>query len=238
MATTISKQDFLIADSRGGNQRVISFGSRQSMIYLSRSDLIIMDGTFFVVPSIFYQLYTLFGMVGTGNSRRSFPLVYALMSNKTASLYRRLLEDIKSYCIMEGQILEPKFFLTDFEKAAIKACKEVCPDSEQHGCLFHYGQINFRSIVSHKLVKEYGENVNFTAQIRKIIAMAFLRPEQIEDAFENIILWMKDDMKTTEFLNWFKNNYISSTLSRRASQSKTGATVFSQEFWSVCSLIE
>lgn len=230
---------FVIADIFEEGERIIIMSSPESMEILSKSDIIIMDGTFFVVPSMFYQLYSLFGMAGVGSCRRAFPLVHVLMTKKTISLYRKLFQEIKSYYIKEDLLFEPKHFLTDFEQAAVKACKIEFPSSESHGCLFHFGQIVYRAIVRKGLRTIYGEDQEFASNIRKLIALAFLDPDEIPDAFEDIILWMSDDPKVTEFVEWFRRNYISqkSYLGSQSQNQSQSLVRFPEQFWSINTLV-
>ena len=40
--------------------------------------------------------------------------------------------------------INPYTFMTDFEKAEIRAVAKTFPDSQMSGCLFHLGQAMFR----------------------------------------------------------------------------------------------
>jgi hypothetical protein len=51
--------DFLLFDSGPGPHRLLMFGDIMLLDGLARADLWLADGTFKVVPSIFYQLYTI-----------------------------------------------------------------------------------------------------------------------------------------------------------------------------------
>ena len=65
------------------------------------------DATFYVVPKIFYQLFTIF----TTTDDNSFPCVHVLMSRKTEGLYRAVLEKI-----LEIELdLKPDDAIGDFE---------------------------------------------------------------------------------------------------------------------------
>lgn len=234
LKVTPTGENFLIADSHLDNgQRVISFSTPRNIRLLARSDVVIMDGTFYVVPNLFYQLYSLFGMAGVGTCRRAFPLVFALMSSKTTALYKRLLQDIKEYCLSQNLEFSPRFILTDFEKAAIRACKDEFDSAQHHGCFFHFGQIVFRAVEQHGLRTKFGTSAVFASQIRKLIALAFLKPDEIEDAFEELEDSMPDTIKVNDFLTFFKKNYIINQIGRRRK-----AAVYPPSFWSVTDLVD
>ena len=68
------------------------------------------------------------------------PFVYAYLPRKTKETYLELFTVIRSK--VQG---EPNCIITDFEDAAIAACKEVFMATELNGCLFHLS----KSVYSH-----------------------------------------------------------------------------------------
>ncbi|KAG8237707.1 hypothetical protein J437_LFUL017661 [Ladona fulva] len=67
------------------------FASEENLRYLFSSTTWYADGTFQVVPILFYQLFTVHGSVaGT-----VLPMVYALMQSKTEEDYRYVLHNLK-----------------------------------------------------------------------------------------------------------------------------------------------
>ena len=90
------------------------------------------DATFKVVPSIFYQLATLFAPFADA----TFPVVYAVMSRKTQALYTGVFAKV--------QELVPEFTPTsamaDFEEAPAAAFQSVFGDVTISGCWFHFAQ--------------------------------------------------------------------------------------------------
>jgi hypothetical protein len=88
--------------------------------------------TFSVVPSSYYQLYTISFL----KNNNLFPVVFAILKNKTFITYTRMWQNLKS---LVGN-LEPNVIKTDFEKASINALKTHFPNTEVSGCMFHLGQ--------------------------------------------------------------------------------------------------
>ena len=70
--------------------RIITLGHPDFMPILKK-DLLFGDGTFQVVPSVFYQLYTVHAKIG-GNYP---PSIYFLLPNKTARTYGRMVQIMK-----------------------------------------------------------------------------------------------------------------------------------------------
>ena len=70
--------------------RIITLGHQDFMPMLKR-DLLFGDGTFDVVPSIFYQLYTIHTKIGANYP----PAIYFLLPNKNAKTYKKMFDILK-----------------------------------------------------------------------------------------------------------------------------------------------
>lgn len=57
----VNDEQFLIYDSGPGNDRILIFATHQNLKYLIDVEVVLMDGTFNIVPPMFEQLYTLQG---------------------------------------------------------------------------------------------------------------------------------------------------------------------------------
>ena len=83
---------FLIYDSgKEDNERFFIFGTESSLDVLANSAHVFMDGTFKIVPELFFQLYSIHAMTPNG----VFPCAYALLPNKIRRTYQRLFEKMK-----------------------------------------------------------------------------------------------------------------------------------------------
>jgi len=91
---------------------------------LARADLWIADGTFSVVPSLFYQLYTIHFEFGEGINPVG---LYCLMRNKTNEVYTRMLTAVKNLI----PAADRKKILVDIERAAITAFETAYPAYRQ-----------------------------------------------------------------------------------------------------------
>ena len=91
------------------------------------------DSTFNVVPSLYYQLFTVF----VPYVDYTFPTVYALMECKTTALYKAVLEKVKEL-VSDFQLSQ---VIADFDEAPTAALREVFGDQlTVSGCWFHYAQ--------------------------------------------------------------------------------------------------
>ena len=106
--TTLKGDPFLLFDSGfGDEQRMILYATPKFLSILSKSNNWFCDGTFKVVPELFFQLYSIHAEFEG----------YALLSNREETTYdtafRKLLEIEPA--------LNPQSIMVDFEKAAINA---------------------------------------------------------------------------------------------------------------------
>ena len=132
---------FLVYDSGPGDDRLIIFASESALDFLANSSEWYCDGTFKVVPEIFYQLYTVHGE----HDGRIFPCVFALLPNKSQHTYERFFTELMRE-ISARNPAPPQHVLLDFEKGAINAIRNTIPDTDVKGCFFHFSQNIWRAI--------------------------------------------------------------------------------------------
>ena len=83
---THSGDTFLYFDSGKSDSRVLVFATLPALDLLSQSEICHCDGTFSVAPIVFYQVYTIHGVI----ENAVIPLVYALLPNKTQDTNEKL----------------------------------------------------------------------------------------------------------------------------------------------------
>lgn len=131
---TILGETFLQYDSGVQDpNRFLLFYKQNSLSRLCNSRIMLCDGTFKTVPSMFYQLYSLHGIV----QDHTFPLIYVLTNSKTEDFYRRMLVQVKQHAEQLNYVLQPQYISADFELAFFNAARGIFPNSRIHGCLFH-----------------------------------------------------------------------------------------------------
>ncbi|XP_028165145.1 uncharacterized protein LOC114356258 [Ostrinia furnacalis] len=222
------------------NEKVMIFCKRNNLIKLKDSLVWIMDGTFQTCPFIFAQLYSIHGLIGSGDNTRAVPLVYAFLSKKSQECYVHFFTELKRYADSIFDFNEnedtfaPPIVLTDFELAVINAVRVVFPGTVHKCCLFHLGQNVWRRVQEYGLQQKYVEDGEFSL---KIIALAYLPPIEIPSVFallkENV--FPTDD---TRIVEWFETNYVNGKLiSRNTGDSKLTirrtVPLFPTELWLV-----
>ena len=92
-------------------------------------ETLLMDGTFKTCPRQFYQMFTIFAMVGG----YAFPAVFILMTRKTEELYKAVFEKI----IELNPLFRPVRVMSDFESAPVNALRMLIFFTST-GCWFHF----------------------------------------------------------------------------------------------------
>lgn len=163
-------QDFLLAHFKDRDVSIIMFGTKKNLQLLLESPYWLMDGTFRCCPWPCYQLYTVHGVIGHGENKKTVPLVYGLLSRKTERCYFLFLELLRTQAQNKyGFDLSPNIVVTGFELAAIKAVKKVYPNAAQKGCFFHLCQSIWRQIWPKSMEKTARSRINcVTLQLWRI----------------------------------------------------------------------
>ena len=113
---------FLSNDSgHEDRDRIIIFGTNETLQLLCGSQVLYSDGTFKTVPNQFLQMYTLHCLYGNS----VFPCIYALTVRKNEVTYRQILTKVKKLANGNGWELQPTTVMMDFELAAMNAVREV-----------------------------------------------------------------------------------------------------------------
>lgn len=94
----------------------------------------------------------------------------------------------------------------DFELAAINGVKEVFPDSQLFGCLFHLMKNLRKKLCDLSLIKTYNTESDFATFCRCIVALAFVPINDLNDG----LACLEENLPETthEVLNWFEDTYI------------------------------
>ncbi|KAG0441339.1 hypothetical protein DMUE_1117 [Dictyocoela muelleri] len=129
---TNKKEKFYLFDSGIYNSnRAICFTTENNLLHLSQCEIWIADGTFKSCPSLFYQFYTIIGVV----KNKTFLLCYFLMKTKSKKSYDDAFNFLKSKVTKH-----PKIIIIDFEQAAYLSFHQIFPSSNLKGCFFHLTQ--------------------------------------------------------------------------------------------------
>jgi FLYWCH zinc finger domain/MULE transposase domain len=194
-------QPFVLFDSGPGADRLLIFGDRGVMESLGRAKLWLADGTFTVVPSIFFQLYTIhFEYTGGFN-----PVgLYCLLANKTYETYARLIAEVKMLLPTSA----PSLILVDFENAAMRAFAEGFPSATISGCYYHLCQSVIRKVSDLGLKQEYASNDEVRGFVRCLPALAHVPPQDVVEAFDILTENMPHVDNVSQIATYFEHTYI------------------------------
>ena len=177
---TLAHERFLLCDDRdeAGN-RILLFATDANLQRLCASSTVYRDGTFYSCTSLFTQLYTLHADVeGT-----VFPLVFALLPNKTEATYRRLFSLLRTAVNERQSALTPETWMIDFEVAARNAVGGIFPNTTIRGCFFHYTQCIWRKVQNCGLTTEFRENEEFHRLVRRAGVLPLVPGHRVEDVW-------------------------------------------------------
>ena len=186
---------------------MLVFSTDDFVKHLCEAKKILMDGTFYTSPTDFTQLYT----IHTKISGQVFPVLYALLPNKTELTYVRLLRKIKIYATNLGLTFQSATVQIDFEKAAMNTVYSVFGNNgvQVKGCLFHYCQALFRKVQNLGLSEAYGqEDSEIRKTIKRCFALSLVRAEDFDMAWELIAGNAPPDVKMTRFLDYITDTWV------------------------------
>ena len=134
--------------------RLLVFVTDDNLQKLSSAPVLYGDGTFYACTGLFYQLYTIHADVGG----QLFPLVFALLPNKTQRTHTRFFTLLKDTIDERDFVLNPETVMLDFEVAVRNAITEVFPMSTLLGCFFHFTQCIWKKAQVCGLAVQYQYN--------------------------------------------------------------------------------
>uniref|UniRef100_A0A1Y1M514 HECT domain-containing protein n=1 Tax=Photinus pyralis TaxID=7054 RepID=A0A1Y1M514_PHOPY len=134
----------------------------------------------------------------------SIPCIWALMSKRTAEAYVTLFQHLKS----NFPSMTATQIMCDYERALYQSLMEIFPESEIHGCFFHFCQAIYRQSKKLGLGSLMTQNEHAQFVLRKIMALALLPCDMAVEGFNLIKSEAPDDIRNA-FSNFF--TYVEST---------------------------
>lgn len=107
---------------------------------VSDAEVIYGDGTFFICPGLFKQVYILHTIV----RKTMIACAYFLLPDIEQVTYFSMLQYLQSICPISATR-----FQTDFEMAVMNAFKQFNPNAKVSGCFFHFTQNIWRKVSTH-----------------------------------------------------------------------------------------
>ncbi|XP_021350012.1 uncharacterized protein LOC110448209 [Mizuhopecten yessoensis] len=135
------------------------------------ADTLFCDGTFYMCPTQFQQIYTVHARIGDQMN----PLVYSLLLSKSQATYH--CKDSLHYSRPRFNLqLNPTTVFLDFEAAVQKAIRVGFPAVSLKGCYFQYAQCIWRKVQQTGLQQLYANNDDVRQSVRRAAL------EDIDDA--------------------------------------------------------
>jgi len=147
------------------------------------------DGTFKVVPRVFFQLYTIHFAFGNSVCPAA---IYFLLSDKSTATYEWLHHEVKN--LIPTAALSS--ILVDFEKAAMTTFSAAYTTATLRGCYFLLCQSVMRKVSEIGLKAEYENNEDARTFIRCLPALAVVPPQDVSEAFNLRLMSAKQDYYT------------------------------------------
>jgi hypothetical protein len=177
--SSLEQSPFYRGQVSAGDDTAVVFASDKQLEQLLPSRLIYIDSTFRVVPSLYYQLFTVF----VSNAQYVFPVLYALMTRKNTELYKAVLEKLHEL-IPE---FRPSQVIADFEEAPTTAIRSVFGDAVTvSGCWFHYAQALIKKLKKIGLSDAYKNEEESQLVCRCLLSLPLLPVADIQPAFNDV----------------------------------------------------
>lgn len=216
------KEEFLLFDSGPTAERILVYGRPRAPTILNSSDVWFADGTFDIVPKLFYQLF----VISSSRYGAVHPLLFALLPNKKKETYRTLFTALKEMGVEDAQFT----LCCDYEIAIIKEFIKIFPTATIGGCLFHFSQNILKKVKKLGLMTEYENDTEFNLSVRMLMALAFVPTEDVALVFDDFqdSLSEHDQERLESVLDYLERNYIG----RRLREGR-GTPPFRLSWWNV-----
>ncbi|CAF4456744.1 unnamed protein product [Rotaria sp. Silwood2] len=170
---TSKDEKFLFRDTLISlRKRMLLFGSPKQLEVLFDSSSILMGGTFSATPPFFDQLFTLHAL--------------KFECYRKKSTYQQLFQVLKDMAASMNRIFKPERIISDFESSLVSIIPAKFPQAVHQDCYFHYTQAIYRRIQSLGLSTAYSQDEEIRYCCRKLMAIALLPIEEVENSYYNL----------------------------------------------------
>ena len=147
-------------------RNIILFSTVKNLQFLSACKALLMDGTFYCCPALFYQLFIVHGQ----QNYTYVPLAYFLLPSKTSECYEQALK--KNEITITLNVM-PVSVTVDLEDAIHTAVTKVWSSVNIKGCRFHLGQSWYRRIQKLGLTQTYRSASAEGSYLRTFFGLSF-----------------------------------------------------------------
>jgi len=153
------------------------------------------------------QLYVIHAPLGD----RVVACAYALLEGKSANVYRDMLRALVQRCTDVGCAPHPAVVVTDFERAAMQATRDVLGgDVRCQGCFFHLTQSTWRKIQELGLSNVYKSSDSFRLLAGMLDGLAFLPLDRVSEGMTYVRSVMPPS--AAPLVDYFDVNYVSGSV--------------------------
>lgn len=195
----ILAHDFLLCEEILDGEKILIFSSLEARKLVTKQTHFFADGTFYVTPRPYQQLYTIHTVVGTPPSFTMIPVIFCLLPGKTESIYTKLFEILKQKLSMNVTYMK-----LDYELAAINAIRKCYPEAQVTGCLFHYK----KAITKKSKSLSIGDSHEGRKIINLCMSLPLLPSKYITDGWIHILSKAKDIANFNKFQDYFEKQWL------------------------------
>lgn len=125
------------------------------------------------------------------------PLVYALLTNKEATTYSVVLEEIKEAARRYRIEIIPPDRVMDVELAIKNSVSGVSPRWPVQFCFFHLGQALYRKVQKVGLQEQYNDPEDRTLKeaVHSLLALSFVPLDDLRDAYDELKETLPDELE-------------------------------------------
>ena len=164
------------------------------------------DGTFIFCPNLFCELYTIYRF----RNGHFVPLVFALLSGKSDTVYRNMWNSLKAACTERNFNLQPKLIHVYFELTMHIVLNDVFPVLNLKCCRFHLGQAWYRKMQNLGLSQDYQDSdIEIGKCLKQSFGLHFFDPTEVEDCFvEDYMASAPQDERCIKYAEYLVENYV------------------------------
>ncbi|XP_067676265.1 uncharacterized protein [Haliotis asinina] len=186
------------------NADILIFTTDKNIEHLCTASTVFCDGTFYTCPKLFDQIYCVHAQVFC----HMVPLVYCLLSNRSAECYTQMFEYLCDLAGRQGLQFAPHTVQLDFERAAHNAVRGVFPAASVRGCFFHYTQCIWRRVQKEGLASDYKEDGEVKKLVRRAAALPLVPCDKIEDVWLDAVAESPASPKVTAFMDYVTTSWV------------------------------
>ncbi|KAI1716479.1 hypothetical protein DdX_07535 [Ditylenchus destructor] len=129
-------------------------------------------------------------------------------------------------------MFNPSSFAIDFETGVMNSIQAVFPNNSVWFCYFHLFQNMKKHVNKANLLNRYNTDPDFAVKCKMIIALAFVNPPDLKDAFHLLCEVFENEDEINPLIEWFEKYYIGAER-RRGNRIVQLEPRFPPEMWSV-----